>query len=51
VIHYWQNHGPCSLRQVMRGTGVERSRLKRIIRELEKIGALNNSPLHTAQDL
>lgn len=31
VLTYWRKHGPCSIMQVVRGTGAERSHVKRII--------------------
>ena len=39
VLNYWRDHGPCSIGQVVRATGVERSRLKRIMRALREIDA------------
>jgi DNA-binding MarR family transcriptional regulator len=37
VLSYLRDHGPCSIGQVVRATGVERSRLKRIMRALTEI--------------
>lgn len=37
VLNYWNQHGPCSIGQVVRATGVERSRLKRIMRALAEM--------------
>ena len=46
VLAYWQKHGPCSLGQLSRATNTERSRLKRILRDLAEKNALNEfSPL------
>lgn len=51
VLSYWRQHGPCSIGQVCRATGVERSRLKRILRALTEIGELNNSPLPKGESM
>ena len=32
VLHYWQKHGPCSVMQVVRATGAERSHIYRILK-------------------
>lgn len=36
VLTYWRKHGPCSIMQVCRVTGAERSHVKRILREHEQ---------------
>jgi DNA-binding MarR family transcriptional regulator len=38
VLTYWRKHGPCSLGQIVRATGVERSRLCRIMKQLRESG-------------
>jgi DNA-binding IclR family transcriptional regulator len=48
VLTYWRKHGPCPLQQVVRATGVERSRLKRIMLALKEMGEVNYSPMHKA---
>lgn len=32
VLHYVANHSPCTINQVCRGTGAERSHVKRILK-------------------
>lgn len=32
VLNYWAKHGPCTIMQVCRVTGAERSHVKRILR-------------------
>lgn len=32
VLRYWERNGPCPVMQVCRGTGAERSHVKRILR-------------------
>ena len=32
VVTYWTKHGPCTIGQVCRATGAERSHVKRILR-------------------
>lgn len=34
VLSYWEKHGPCSIMQVCRVTGAERSHVKRILRSV-----------------
>lgn len=46
VLTYWRKHGPCPLAQVSRATGVERSRLYRIIHALDKMGKIA-SPINS----
>jgi len=36
ILTYWRDHGPCSIGQLCRATNTERSRLKRILRDLVK---------------
>jgi len=42
VLTYWRKHGPCSIGQLCRATGVERSRGKRILKALVEMGELEN---------
>lgn len=51
VLSYLQQHGPCSIGQVCRATGVERSRLKRIMRALQEISPPNYSPLPKVENI
>lgn len=32
VLNYWSKHGPCTIAQVCRATGAERSHVKRILK-------------------
>jgi len=38
VLTYLRDHAHCTIGQAVRATGVERSRLKRIMRALESMG-------------
>jgi len=38
VLNYWAKHGPCSVMQVVRGTGADRRHVQRIMRAVEKAG-------------
>lgn len=51
VLSYWRDHGPCPIQQVVRATGVERSRLKRILRALTEMGEANYSPIGRASNI
>lgn len=45
VMTYWRKHGPCPVMQLVRATGVERSRAKRILRDLNEMGKLIYRPI------
>lgn len=41
VVNYWQEHGPCSIMQVVRATGADRRYVQRMFRAAEKYGLMN----------
>lgn len=45
VCTYWRKHGPCPVMQLVRATGVERSRAKRILRYLHEKGKVIYRPI------
>ena len=47
VLAYWRKHGPCTIGQLCRATNTERSRLKRILRDLIELEMIEFSPLHS----
>lgn len=50
VRAYWGKHGPCPLGQVMRACGLhDRSSVKRILRDLEKLGEVTPIPAHAQE--
>lgn len=42
VLSYWEKHGPCSLGQVIRGTGADR----RYVQRMKNLGLLNLTASH-----
>lgn len=42
VLNYWNEHGPCSIRQICRVMNIDRSDVKRIMRAAEKAGLIEN---------
>ncbi len=53
VLTYWAKHGPCTIMQVCRVTGAERSHVKRILRGagviVEKMSAVEFCPITEMQ--
>ena len=47
VLTYWAKHGPCTIAQVCRATGAERSHVKRILRLACEMGAIAEPRWHT----
>lgn len=45
VLNYWEKHGPCSVRELCRATGAERSHVKRMLRAAEKSGVTIFAPV------
>lgn len=51
VLTYWRKHGPCTMAQIVRATGVERSRLNRIMKQLKEMGELEFRQVAEGRDL